>query len=102
MENKTLEKLLIENLTANTWWKPMIIGDIANSTTIALVTTYEGTYDCEFVVTFHYSKTLDKVSVLNIVAIDGFIRSSNIDLIEKAVIYTNTNYKNLTSEPEIR
>lgn len=102
MENKTLEKLLIENLTANTWWKPMIIGDIANSTTVALVTTYEGTYNCEFVISFHYSKTMDKVSILNIVAIDGFIRSSNIEQIEKAVADTNIKYKELTSETEIQ
>ena len=78
----------------------MIIGDIANSTTIALITDYEKTYSCRFIIDIHYSESTDTISLLNVFAIDGYISGRHICNIENIIEDVNQRYKELTSEPE--
>ena len=100
MKNKTLEKMLINELTKNTTDRPIIVGDMMVSTTIALVTDYEKTYSCRFVIDIHYSETTDTISLLNVFVVDGYISGIYICNIENIIKDVNKKYKELTSEPE--
>lgn len=100
MKNKTLEKMLISELTKNTIDRPVIVGDMMCSTTIALINDYVKTYSCRFIIDIHYSETTDSISLLNVFAIDGYISGSHICNIENIIEDVNQRYKELTSEPE--
>lgn len=100
MKNKTLETMLINELAKNTMDRPLIIGDMMCSTTIALITDYEKTYSCRFVIDIHYSESTDSISLLNVFAIDGYISGRHICNIENIIEDVNQRYKELTSEPE--
>ena len=100
MKNKTLEKMLINELTKNTMEHPLIIGDMMCATTIALITDYEKTYSCRFIIDIHYSESTDSISLLNVFAIDGYISGRHICNIENIIEDVNQRYKELTSEPE--
>ena len=100
MKNTTLQNLLINNLIANTYMKPRIIGDMECSLTIALLTEYKESYDCELVIMVHYSKVLDEIRLLNVYAINGFITSKNIKDIENAINDSNRRYNEITRDLE--
>lgn len=100
MKNKTLEKMLINELTKNTIDRPVIVGDMMSSTTIALITDYVKTCSCRFIIDIHYSESTDSISLLNVFAIDGYISGRHICNIENIIEDVNQRYKELTSEPE--
>ena len=100
MKNKTLEKMLINELTKNLIDRPVIVGDMMCSTTIALITDYEKTYSCRFIIDIHYSESTDSISLLNVFPIDGYIIGTSICNIENIIKDVNQRYKELTSEPE--
>lgn len=100
MKNKTLEKMLISELTKNTIDRPVIVGDMMCSTTIALIIDYVKTYSCRLIIDIHYSESTDSISLLNVFAIDGYISGRCICNIENIIEDVNKRYKELTSEPE--
>ena len=100
MKNKTLEKMLINELTKNTIDRPVIVGDMMCSTTIALITDYENTYSCRFIIDIHYSESTETISLLNVFAIDGYISGKYTCNIENIIEDVNRRYNELTRNLE--
>ena len=93
MKNKTLENKLLEHFTANSWWKPVIIGGLSSYTTIALQTVYKDTATCQFVVNIHYDEIREEISLLQLFPINGFINSGVVNTIEQIIDVVNAEYK---------